>query len=250
MENNFYNQNRSYQEPYPQNKTIDVLPKEMQSAQARYMAKVYAWMAGALALTGLISYFVASTPALIQAIVANRILFFVLLFAELGLVIWLSARIHKMSYTTAIGGFIAYAVLNGLTLSFIFLVYTMSSIASTFFITAGTFAVMSFYGYVTKTDLTKVGKIFMMLLVGLIIASVVNMFMKSPTLYWIITYVGVAIFVGLIAYDTQKIKNFYAQAAGQPNMLRKIAILGALNLYLDFINLFLFLLRLFGGSRD
>lgn len=244
MENNLYN-NRTHE-----NRTIDVLPEELKVAQSRFMSKVYGWMAFALMITGVISYLVASTPALVNAIVMNQMFFMVLLFAELGLVFWLSARIHKMSYTTAMIGFIVYSALNGLTLSFIFLAYTMSSIASTFFITAGTFAVMSVYGYTTKTDLTKIGRILMMLLVGLIIATVVNIFMKSPMLYWITTYAGVAIFVGLIAYDTQKIKNYFAQIGGDETMIRKIAIIGALNLYLDFINLFLFLLRLFGGGRD
>ncbi|WP_404850119.1 Bax inhibitor-1/YccA family protein [Elizabethkingia anophelis] len=155
-----------------------------------------------------------------------------------------------MSTTTAIAAFMGYAVLNGLTLSLIFLIYTFSSIALTFFVTAGTFAVMSVYGYVTKTDLTKIGKIMMMLLVGIIIASIVNMFLKSPMIYWITTYIGVAVFVGLIAYDTQKIKNYFLELNGDESLMGRMAIMGALTLYLDFINLFLFLLRLFGGGRS
>ncbi len=155
-----------------------------------------------------------------------------------------------MSTTTAIAAFMGYAVLNGLTLSLIFLIYTFSSIALTFFVTAGTFAVMSIYGYVTKTDLTKIGKILMMLLVGIIIASIVNMFLKSPMIYWITTYIGVAVFVGLIAYDTQKIKNYFLELNGDESLMGRMAIMGALTLYLDFINLFLFLLRLFGGGRS
>ena len=155
-----------------------------------------------------------------------------------------------MSTTTAIAAFMGYAVLNGLTLSLIFLIYTFSSIALTFFVTAGTFAVMSVYGYVTKTDLTKIGKIMMMLLVGIIIASIVNMFLKSPMIYWITTYIGVAVFVGLIAYDTQKIKNYFLELNGDESLKGRMAIMGALTLYLDFINLFLFLLRLFGGGRS
>jgi len=240
-------ENTPYNNEY---RTVNVIPEELKVAQSKYMSKVYGWMAFALAITGIVSFLVASSPQLVNLIVMNRILFMVLLFGELGLVFWLSARFHKMSYTTAMTGFIAYSVLNGLTLSFIFLAYTMSSIASTFFITAGTFAIMSIYGYFTKTDLTNIGKVLMMLLVGLILATVVNIFMKSPTLYWITTYAGVAIFVGLIAYDTQKIKNYFLQIGGDENMIKKIAIIGALNLYLDFINLFMFLLRLFGGSRD
>nr|WP_260255068.1 Bax inhibitor-1/YccA family protein [Elizabethkingia meningoseptica] len=214
------------------------------------MSKVYGWMSLALVVTGVIAYLVAGSETLISAIIANKLLFYGLIFAELGLVLWLSARIAKMSTTTAIAAFMGYAVLNGLTLSLIFLIYTFSSIALTFFVTAGTFAVMSIYGYVTKSDLTKIGKILMMLLVGIIIASVVNLFLKSPMIYWITTYVGVAVFVGLIAYDTQKIKNYFLEVGGDESLIGKMAIMGALTLYLDFINLFLFLLRLFGGGRS
>nr|WP_236612350.1 Bax inhibitor-1/YccA family protein [Elizabethkingia anophelis] len=214
------------------------------------MSKVYGWMSLALVVTGLIAYLVSESPALINAIVLNKLLFYGLIFAELGLVIWLSTRIAKMSSTTAIAAFMGYAILNGLTLSIIFLAYTPTSITSTFFITAGTFAVMSVYGYVTKTDLTKVGKILMMLLVGIIIASIVNMFLNSPMIYWITTYIGVAVFVGLIAYDTQKIKNYFLELNGDESLMGRMAIMGALTLYLDFINLFLFLLRLFGGGRS
>ncbi|WBS76724.1 Bax inhibitor-1/YccA family protein [Elizabethkingia meningoseptica] len=214
------------------------------------MSKVYGWMSLALVVTGVIAYLVAGSETLISAIIANKLLFYGLIFAELGLVLWLSARIAKMSTTTAIAAFMGYSVLNGLTLSLIFLIYTFSSIALTFFVTAGTFAVMSIYGYVTKSDLTKIGKILMMLLVGIIIASVVNLFLKSPMIYWITTYVGVAVFVGLIAYDTQKIKNYFLEVGGDESLIGKMAIMGALTLYLDFINLFLFLLRLFGGGRS
>ncbi|MCS7373058.1 Bax inhibitor-1/YccA family protein [Elizabethkingia sp. HX CGY] len=214
------------------------------------MSKVYGWMSLALVVTGLIAYLVAGSETLITAIMANKLLFYGLIIAEFGLVIWLSARIAKMSTTTAIAAFMGYAVLNGLTLSLIFLIYTFSSIALTFFVTAGTFAVMSIYGYVTKTDLTKIGKIMMMLLVGIIIASLVNLFLKSPMIYWITTYVGVAVFVGLIAYDTQKIKNYFLELNGDESLMGRMAIMGALTLYLDFINLFLFLLRLFGGGRS
>ncbi|EQB90889.1 Bax inhibitor-1/YccA family protein [Elizabethkingia anophelis] len=231
-------------------RTIQVVPEELKASQAKYMSKVYGWMSLALVVTGLIAYLVSESPALINAIVLNKLLFYGLIFAELGLVIWLSTRIAKMSSTTAIAAFMGYAILNGLTLSIIFLAYTPTSITSTFFITAGTFAVMSVYGYVTKTDLTKVGKILMMLLVGIIIASIVNMFLNSPMIYWITTYIGVAVFVGLIAYDTQKIKNYFLELNGDESLMGRMAIMGALTLYLDFINLFLFLLRLFGGGRS
>lgn len=229
---------------------VSVLSEEMKVAQANYISKVYIWMALALAVTGLCAYYVASTPALVGTIIGNRILFFGLIIAELALVVYLSARINKISSETAVIAFLIYSLLNGATLSVIFLAYTAASISTTFFITAGTFVVMSAFGYFTKADLTQFGKIFMMLLIGLIIASVVNLFMHSETLYWIVSYVGVAIFVGLIAYDTQKIKHYFLEAQGDEEMIKKISIMGALALYLDFINLFLFLLRFFGGRRD
>jgi len=239
MERNIYNP-----------KVIQVIPEELKVSQARFISKVYGWMSLALLVTGLVAYLVSEVPGLMGFVVTNQPLFFVLIIAEIGLVVWLSARITKMDIATAIAVFMAYSVLNGVTLSLIFLVYTASSIAITFFVTAGTFAVMSVYGYFTKTDLTRIGKIFTMLLIGLIIASLVNIFMRSPAMYWLITYLGVAIFVGLIAYDTQKIKNYFLDIEGKDKLVNKIAIIGALTLYLDFINLFLFLLRLFGGARS
>lgn len=226
--------------------SVSVLSEEMKIAQANYLSKVYIWMALALSVTGLCAYYVASTPSFAEIIIGNRILFYGLIIAELGLVVYLSARINKISSNTAVMLFMLYSVLNGATLSIIFLVYTAASISTTFFITAGTFVVMSALGYYTKTDLTRFGQILIMLLIGVIIASIVNFFMANETLYWIVSYVGVAIFVGLIAYDTQKIKSYFFEAEGDEEMLKKISILGALTLYLDFINLFLFLLRFFG----
>jgi FtsH-binding integral membrane protein len=174
----------------------------------------------------------------------------VLIIAELGLVIALSAAINRLSSSTALFMFMAYAFLNGLTLSAIFLVYTRASIANTFFVTAGTFGVMSVYGYTTKRDLTSWGSFLMMGLIGVIIGSFVNIFFSSPMIYYLITYAGIIVFVGLTAYDAQKIKEMaYAGFAGE-EMERKGAVIGALRLYLDFINLFLLLLRIFGGRRD
>jgi FtsH-binding integral membrane protein len=182
-------------------------------------------------------------------VVGNRIIFYALLFGELGLVWFVTARIDSLSGVTATFLFLLYSVLNGLTFSVIFLVYTASSIGSTFFVTAATFGVMSIYGYTTKRDLTSLGNLMFMALIGLIIASVVNIFLGSEMLYWITTYAGVLIFVGLTAYDTQKIKQMASTDFGTSENVQKGALMGALRLYLDFINLFLFLLRLFGRRK-
>ena len=214
------------------------------------MRKVYTWMALALTITGFTAYYVASSPAILQAIMTNQILFFGLLIGELALVWGVSAAINRLSLTTATLLFILYSVLNGVTMSFIFLAYTMTSIASVFFITAGTFAAMSLYGYFTKADLSKMGQILFMALIGLIIATIVNLFMKSSGLTMILSYVGVLIFVGLTAWDTQKIKQMLQLAPDTGETAQKVALMGALSLYLDFINLFLYLLRIFGNSRD
>lgn len=214
------------------------------------MRKVYTWMALALTITGFTAYYVASSPAIMQAIFSNRILFWGLLIGELALVWIVSASINRLSLTTATAMFILYSVLNGVTLSFIFLAYTMTSITTVFFITAGTFAAMSLYGYFTKTDLSKMGQIMIMALIGLIIATIVNLFVKSSGLTMILSYVGVLIFVGLTAWDTQKIKEMLQMATDTGEAAQKIALMGALSIYLDFINLFLYLLRIFGSSRN
>ncbi len=223
--------------------------REIELEQARFMTRVYTWMAFALTITGAIAYIVAGTPSLVYAIVSNQLLFFGLIIAEIVLVGYLATAVAKMSAQRATALFIGYAVLNGLTLSVIFLAYTLGSIASTFFVTAGTFGIMSAYGYFTKKDLTSMGNLLMMALIGLIIASVVNIFLKSEMLYWIATYAGILIFVGLTAYDTQKIKNMNIIGNEGTEEDRKEAVMGALILYLDFINLFLMLLRLFGRRK-
>jgi FtsH-binding integral membrane protein len=223
---------------------------EMSAAFPVLMRKVYLWMSLALVITGFTAYYVATTPALIGAIITNQILFWGLVIGELALVFGLSAAINKLSLTTATLMFVIYAVINGLTLSFIFLVYTASSITSVFFITAGTFAVMAFFGYFTKTDLSSLGKILMMALIGIIIATIVNIFTKSEGLAMILNYLGVLVFVGLTAYDSQKIKQMLMMAPDTDEAAQKVALLGALSLYLDFINLFLYLLRIFGSRRD
>ena len=213
------------------------------------MRKVYVWMTLALAITGFTAYGVATSPGLMQAIYTNPILFWGLIIAEFALVIGVSAAINKLSLTTATLMFILYSVINGALLSYIFILYTASSISTVFFITAGTFAAMAFIGYTTKTDLSSWGKILLMALIGLIIATVVNVFIKSTMFDMILSYVGLLIVVVLTAYDSQKIKQMLLQAPDAGESAQKVALLGALSLYLDFINLFLYLLRIF-GKRD
>lgn len=223
---------------------------EMSAAFPVLMRKVYVWMTLALLITGITAYYVAHNETLLTAIVTNQILFWGLVIAELGLVIGLSAAISKLSLTVATLMFVVYSVINGATMSFIFLVYTYSSITNVFLITAGTFAAMALFGYFTKADLSSLGKILMMALVGIIIATIVNIFTKSTGLAMILNYLGVLVFVGLTAYDSQKIKMMLIQAPDAGEAAQKVALLGALSLYLDFINLFLYLLRIFGGKRD
>lgn len=215
------------------------------------MRKVYVWMTLALVITGFTAYAVANSPGIMTAIITNRMLMWGLLIGELALVWYVSARIDRLSLSTATLLFVLYSVLNGATLSIIFLAYTMTSIASVFFITAGTFAAMSLVGYFTKKDLSGLGRILFMALIGLIIATLVNVFLlKDAGFGLIVSYVGVLIFVGLTAYDTQKIKNMLVEADDVSAEAQKIALMGALALYLDFINLFLYLLRIFGSSRE
>ena len=216
-----------------------------------YVRSVYNWMAIGLGLTGVVAFYIVNSPSIMQLIIGNQLIFFGLIIGELALVFSISARVHKMQASTATGLFVLYAALNGATLSVIFLAYTKSSIASTFFICAGTFVACSIYGWTTKRDLTSFGGFLFMGLIGIIIASLVNLFLRSSAMYMIISYIGVFVFVGLTAYDTQKIKNMaLTQPAGlEAGAIRKGAILGALSLYLDFINLFLMLLRIFGDRR-
>ncbi|GJM63783.1 Bax inhibitor-1/YccA family protein [Persicobacter diffluens] len=219
-------------------------------ATKAFMQKVYLWMSMGLVLTAVLAYFVAGSDAMHTLLYSNSMTIWILLLAELGLVFAISGAINKMSSTTAKGLFLLYAALNGITLSSIFLVYELPSIASTFFVTAGTFGLMSVYGYVTKKDLSSWGSILMMGLIGIILASVVNIFIGSSMMGLIISAVGVLIFTGLVAYDTQKLKMIAGDAMRMgEEQVGKVAILGALSLYLDFINLFLMLLR-FLGNRD
>lgn len=235
-------------ENYIENSGID--QSVVESAQRTLMKNVYWWMALALVVTGLSAFYTASSPRLLDAIFGSG-LFIGLIIAELIMVIVLSARINKMSFVTAGIVFVIYSIVNGLTLSSILIAYTMESVASTFFITAGTFAAMAIIGSVTKKDLSSIGQILFMALIGLILATIVNIFLKSSMMSYIISYVGVAVFVGLTAYDAQKIKNMihqYGTDLSDDNM--KLALMGSLSLYLDFINLFLYLLRIFGSRRN
>ncbi len=222
----------------------------IEAEQARFITKVYGWMSIGLALTGAVAYLVSSSPALLQLIFGNKLLFWGLIIGELLMVGYLAAAVTRMSAATATLVYMLYAVLNGVTLSGIFIMYTGASIMGTFLITGGTFAAMSIYGYFTKQDLTRAGNLLFMALIGLVIASVVNIFFRNPIMYWIITYAGILIFVGLTAYDTQKIKQMNIIGNEGTEEDHKEAIMGALTLYLDFINLFLYLLRLFGRSND
>jgi len=227
---------------------VTATAKARQEASTVFLAKVFNWMAAGLSLTALVAWLTAST-GLFAAI---RPLFFPLVLVELGLVWYLSARIEKIQAGTAAGLFIIYALLNGLTLSVIFLAYTGASIAATFLITAAMFIAMSIYGLVTKRDLDSLGAFMFMGLIGIIVASIVNIFLASPVLNWAISLIGVIVFVGLTAYDVQKVKMMGEGGIMMQGdaAVQKGAVIGALALYLDFINLFLHLLRFFGSSRD
>lgn len=219
----------------------------LQRYVAGVMRRVYGKMTLALLVTAATSFLLLSSPAMLGLLFGNMATMWILFAVELGLVIYLSARIDKLSSGTATALFYVYSILNGVVLAPIFLAYTGASITTTFAITACTFGAMAIFGYVTKQDLSKIGSFLFMALIGLIICAVVNMFMHNSTLELLISGAGVLIFVGLTAWDTQRIKLMSAQA--DPSMMNKVATMGALSLYLDFINLFLYLLRFF-GSRD
>ncbi|WP_293588261.1 Bax inhibitor-1/YccA family protein [Prevotella sp.] len=222
----------------------------MSTAFPALMRKVFVWMTLALAITGLTAYGVATSPALLSLIFSSKVTFFGLIIAEFALVFAISGAINRLSLSTATLLFILYSIVNGATLSTIFFAFSVVTIGKVFFITAGTFGAMALVGYTTKTDLTSMGKLLFMALLGIIIASVVNMFVGSSGLDLILSYVGVLVFVGLTAYDTQKIKQMCQSAPDAGESTQKLALIGALSLYLDFINLFLYLLRIFGNNRD
>jgi len=228
--------------------TLDTTRAE--AGQRSFLLRVYHWMTLGLALTGVVALYVASSDALVRTLLSNRVLFFGLIAGELVLVLVLAGRAMRMSVRGAVVAFLLYAALNGVTFSVLFLAYAQSTIASAFFVTAGTFAAVSVYGYTTRRDLAGIGGFAVMGLVGLIIASVVNLFLRNPALQWVTTYAGVIVFVLLTAYDTQKLKRIHQAARVDGASETQASILGALTLYLDFINLFLFILRILGGRRN
>lgn len=215
-----------------------------------FIRSVYNWMFLGLALTGFMAFYTANSETMLRFIFGNRLVFFGLILGELALVFTISGAVNKLSASTATALFVAYSVVNGMTLSVIFLAYTQASVVNTFLICSAMFLVCSIYGATTKKDLTSWGSFFMMGLVGIIIASVINLFFRSDATSMIISYIGVFVFVGLTIYDTHKLKYMaLAQYEGDEGTFRKFAILGALSLYLDFINLFLMLLRILGDRK-
>jgi len=225
-----------------------VLPRA-EAGLRHFMTMVYGWMSLGLFVTGACGAYMASDPRMILNLIHTPVLFYGIMIAELGLVLVLSAWVGKMEVSTAKFAFLFYAALTGVSLSVVYLTYTGASIASTFFLTAGLFGIMSAYGYMTKTDLTAIGNICFMGLIGIILASVVNIWMRSPAIMYATSYIGILVFTGLTAYDSQKIKAMYDASSDGSEIETKSAILGALALYLDFINLFLMLLRLMGDRR-
>jgi len=225
------------------------LPRESAGVEFAFLRGVYAWMAAGLALTAVVAFFTAGSPSLLQAIFGNRIVLYGLFFGELGLVIAVTAAINRLSPAAATGLFLLYAGLNGLTLSAILLAYTGASVAGTFVVSAGMFGTMSLYGALTRKDLASWGSFLFMGLIGVVIASLVNIFLKSSMLGWVLSMCGVIVFTGLAAYDTNKLRALARRGFADAGAERKGAIIGALTLYLDFINLFLMLLNLFGRRR-
>jgi hypothetical protein len=232
----------------------EMIPRPIPAEQAEelqraFVLKVYGWMAAGLSLTGIFAFMTVSSETILRMVFSSNVTFFVLIGVQLGLVLWLTTRVQTMSAMTATMVFCGYSALTGVTLAAVFLAYTAESLASTFLITAGTFGLTAAYGYVTRRDLSGIGGFMTMGLIGLILASVVNIFLQNEMIYWITTYVGILIFVGLTAYDMQKIKAMSVLALEGGETEQKGAITGALALYLDFINLFLLLLRIFGRRR-
>ncbi len=228
---------------------VKQITSQVASLQQNFFNRVYGWMTLALLITGFSAMYVVSSHSLVSLIFGNPMILFGLIILELIAVFTLASAVHRLSVSTATWVFVGYSILNGITLSGLLLMYTGASVFLAFFITSATFLVMTIYGYTTKADLTEMGKLMFMGLIGIIIASLANLFFRSPAIDWIVSYVGVAVFIGLTAYDTQKLKAMLADASDS-NMFQKYAILGALTLYLDFINLFIMILRIVGNRNN
>jgi len=233
-----------YNEPYSSQGQLD-----MQAGLNSYISKIYGTMFFGLLITAVAALFTATSETMLNLLYSGPGVYLFII-AELVIVFSLSARINKISHGTALVMFYAYSIINGITLSSIFVVYDLGVIYTAFFTTAISFGIMSVYGMTTKKDLTKIGNVLMMLLIGVIVASLINLFLRNDSFDLIISFVAVAIFVGLVAFDTQKLKSYYFATTGDYQMQKKIGIIGALSLYLDFINIFLYLLRIFGNRRD
>src|SRR5262245_38315862 len=225
-----------------------LISADAQLRQRNFLSQAYVWMTAGLLVSSAVASYVPSDPVVLNLLYGNPFTIWLVFIAQIGLVIGLSAAIDRFTPAVAAVLFIAYAALNGLTFSAIFLLYTYTSIAQAFLATAATFGVMSLYGSTTKRDLSSAGNLLVMALIGFLIGSLINLFWANSALYWVLTYLGIAIFIGLTAYDTQQIKQLIQQAQDDTTA-RRLALIGALKLYLDFINLFLLLLRVF-GSRD
>ncbi len=232
-----------YNEPYSSQGQLD-----MQAGLNSYIFKIYGTMFMGLLVTALAAWFTANSHTMINLLYGSSAVYLFII-AELVIVFSLSARINKISYGTAQIMFYAYSIINGITLSSVFVAYNLGVIYTAFFTTAISFGVMSVYGITTKKDLTRIGNVLMMLLIGVIVASLINLFLRNSMFDLVLSFIAVAIFVGLVAYDTQKLKSFYYATNGDYQMQRKVGIIGALSLYLDFINIFLYLLRIFGNGR-
>jgi FtsH-binding integral membrane protein len=224
--------------------------ERQEELQRSFILRVYGWMVLGLAITAAAAFLTLAVPEVLMAIVTNQWLFFGLIIGELVLVVVISAAVGRLSPALAGALFALYAAINGLTLSILLLVYTEASVAVSFGVAAATFGIMTLFGYTTQRDLTKMGSLLFMALIGIVLASLVNLFLNNSAVYWIITYVGVLVFVGLIAYDTQKLKRMALSLGEDGQLAQKASIVGALQLYLDFINLFLMLLRILGRRRS
>ena len=222
---------------------------DLQAGVSSYISKIFGTMFLGLLITAISALFTATSETMINLLYASSMVF-VFIIAELVLVLVLSARITKIKYSTALIMYYAYAILNGITLSSIFFVYDMGVVYTAFLTTAISFGIMAIYGITTKKDLTKIGSLLVMLLIGVVVASLINIFVGSESFDLVISFIAVAVFVGLVAFDTQKLKSYYFASLNDPQLQRKIGIMGALSLYLDFINIFLYLLRIFGNRRN